>query len=158
MKLFYGVLLSLLIAVPCFAAKKVEFKNYGFSIETMPVSEEGKDEVFQSVTMFLPSKGVGFSPNVNIQEQKINMTIDEYMEFSDSQFETLGFETQKKKTDKTLTYEYTADMEGISLHVYSKAFFAGEKVYLVTGMSLVSQWDEVGEVLKKNVDSFKILK
>jgi hypothetical protein len=109
--------------------------------------------------MFLPSDGK-FAPNVNIQIQKYQGTIADYVKLSLEQFKTYGMKIINKEQDdkeQKALFEYTMQTNGLDLHFYSKAISSKGKVYLVTGTTTVLQWNNVGDIIKKNVDSFQIL-
>ncbi|MDR2425743.1 MAG: hypothetical protein LBD46_00930 [Endomicrobium sp.] len=158
MRILFAVLFFLISALHLYAADKLVFDNYGFSIDKLTFSEKETPENFQAIIMFLPGD-VTFTPNVNVQKQRFAATADEYVKLSIEQFEDFGMRLiEKKQNEKFATFEYTASMGGKDLHFYAKAIFSKGYVYLVTGTALVSQWDKVGKILKKNVDSLEVLK
>jgi len=157
MRFLCGILLSVMLAVPVFAESRLNFETYGFSIDNLQVPSGDKGDVFQTVMMFLPASD-GFAPNVNILIQKFSGTVAEYLKISETQFTAAqAVVINKKQTDKNLILEYTVNMNGKDIHVYSKAIFDKDVVYLASGTSLVSQWKSVGTVLKKNVDSIQLV-
>jgi hypothetical protein len=159
MKFLFAVLFAVAAVLPVFAQERLVFENYGFSIEKLEVSEKEMPDNFQTLIMFLPADN-NFAPNVNIQVQKYKENIDAYVKLSAQQFKTYGMkvinQTQNDK-EQTAIFEYTAQMSGLDLRFYSKAISSNGKVYLVTGTTTVSQWNKVGNTIKKAVDSFKLL-
>jgi hypothetical protein len=159
MKMLAGIFVLFFSVLLVNAQNRVEYKNYGFSIEELPVAQSEKDSLSQTVIMFLPSDGKPFMPNVNVQIQAFGGTPKEYMELSKSQFDSINAEIIKNEEKKSeVTFEYKMSSEIGDMHFYAKAHFAQEKVYLITATALESQWEKSGAPLKKNVDSFRLLK
>jgi len=145
-----------MLTIPAFAENRLNFETYGFSIDNLQVPSGDKGDIFRTVMMFLPDSD-GFAPNVNILIQKFGGTVEKYLKTSETDFTAAGAVViNKKQTDKTLILEYTVNIDGKDVHVYSKAIFDKDVVYLASGTSLVSQWNSVGTVLKKNVDSIQL--
>ena len=140
-------------------ADKLMFNNYGFSIDTLAVDKNKKDSLSQTVFMFLPVEGGVFAPNVNVQIQKFEGSVDEYEALSNQQFTAAGAKIiSANKKSGEIIYEYEIKLEGMDMHMYSRGLFKDGSVYLVTATALISQWGSVGNILKKNVDSFQLVK
>ncbi|MDR2192152.1 MAG: photosystem II reaction center PsbP family protein [Endomicrobium sp.] len=159
MKILFAILLSAVLVLPVFAQEKIVFEEYGFSIEKLTASEKEIPDVFQTLIMFLPAES-NFAPNVNVQIQKYQGTIADYVKLSLEQFKTYNMKIVKQEQndkEQTAIFEYTMQTGGLYLHFYSKALSSKGKVYLVTGTTTVAQWIKVGGAIKKNVDSFQVL-
>jgi hypothetical protein len=159
MKFLFAILFCAASVLPVFAQERLVFENYGFSIEKLEAPEQEIPDNFQAIIMFLPADN-NFAPNVNVQVQKYKENINAYIKLSAEQFKAYGMKIiNQTKNDKeqTAVFEYTGQMNGFNLHFYSKAIASNGKVYLVTGMAAVSQWDKAGKTIKKAVDSFQIL-
>jgi len=143
--------------LPCLAADEVaellHFKASGFSIA--PLEEAAESATYLVLTMTLPASD-GFAPNVNVQVQAFDGTLDEYVDLSKRQFTAQKIQiVSEKRAAESHTFELAGEIQGQKLHFYSKAEMGRGKVYLTTGTSKESQWKAVGEKLRKCVDSFK---
>ncbi len=146
------------LVIPCFAAEEVaalfRFKTYGFSIS--PLEETSDVPAHVAVTMFLPPSE-SFAPNVNVLIQRDPGTVAKHVEATKKQLEALKFTMLSEKVEERVyRFEYTGNLQGAKLHYYGKSEFARGKVYVVTGTAKDSQWEAVGDKLKKCVDSFKV--
>jgi len=131
-------------------------KNNEYSIKIL---ESEKSNVHsQSLMMYLPPSD-GFSPNVNIQKQFYEGTLQEYSVLSIKQFKQMRFELiNSKVTDKFLTFEYKGSIQGRNLYWYAKVYKKDDIVYLVTATCTVKQKGKVIEHLKECVNSFNLNK
>lgn len=133
-------------------AADLKFKHLGFEIDSLNTKPNASFLAFQQS---LPTK-YGFSANVNVMLQEFKLSLDRYALISEKQFNDLELEVlAKSKTKNSLTYEYAGVMNGVKLHFYSKAYKKGDFIYLITGTDLEENWKRQGEILKKNVQSFK---
>ena len=147
----------LLIALSCFAQDKtprLDFPLNGFSIT--PLEGTADSVTYQVLTVYLPPSG-GFAPNVSIQVQPHDGTMEEYLEISKQQFETLKWTVIADSilTPTAITFEYSGIARGVALHFYAKAESRDGKVYLTTGASTEDQWPNVSPRIKKCVNSFR---
>jgi hypothetical protein len=135
------------------AVDTLHFKANSFSIA--PLEESAGSTTYHVLTMSLPATD-GFGPNVNVQIQPYEATLNEYVDLSKRQFKTAKFTIIREiHTDRSHTFEFSGEVQWMSLHFYSKAEMAAGKVYLITATAKESQWEAVGAKLKKCVDSFK---
>jgi hypothetical protein len=122
---------------------RLHFAASGFSIAPL---EAPKGQLTQQVLlMFLPTSG-DFTPNVNVQIQPYEGSLDDYIKLSLKQFESA--------TDSGAVFEYHGEIQNRRLHWYAKAQKSQGRVYLVTATALEENWVEVAPNLKNCVDSF----
>ncbi len=157
MKAVVPLLLVGLLVGPSVAADpegRLQFRACGFSIA--PLEATPGKVAFQPLMMFLPSSQ-GFSPNVNVQVQPYQGTMEEYAELSKKQLDEAEFTVISTKIAETsVVFEYAGFFQAQKLHWYSKAEMGAGKVYLVTATAMEAQWDESGAKLKSCVDSFRL--
>lgn len=150
------VLLSVLLlsVMQTQAQSRLDFPAAGFSISPVEVAPD--DVGYTALSMSLPATD-GFAPNVNVQIQQFDGTLDDYIALSRQQFDAYEMEMlSEDRGDVTVTWEYAWTMQGQELHGYSCAHHAEGKVFLVTGTAAASQWESVSGRLKSSVDSFKL--
>ncbi|HAU38828.1 MAG TPA: hypothetical protein DCX07_14070 [Phycisphaerales bacterium] len=134
---------------------KLVFPNHGFAISPLDQPAKGVNQVF---FMFLPASG-GFAPNVNVQTQTYEGTLDEYVALSLNHFKEakIAIISSSKPDKDTAVFEYSGRMEERALHWYAKAVLKGGTAYLVTATATEDQWKEVSQKLKSCVDSFEMI-
>ena len=150
------VLLSVLLlsVIPTHAQSRLDFPATGFSIAPLEVTPG--DVGYTALSMSLPATD-GFAPNVNVQIQQFDGSLDDYIALSRQQFDAYEMEILREDRDGvTVTWEFTWTMQGQELHGYSRAHHAEGKVFLVTGTAAASQWESVSRRLKSSVDSFTL--
>jgi len=105
--------------------------------------------------MFLPTVGE-FTPNVNVQIQPYDGSLDDYIKLSLKQFESanLTMVQQGRTKDSGAVFEYRGEIQNRRLHWYAKAQKSQGRIYLVTATALEEHWNEVAPNLKNCVDSF----
>jgi hypothetical protein len=132
---------------------RLHFAASGFSIAPL---EAPKGQLTQQVLlMFLPTSG-DFTPNVNVQIQPYEGSLDDYIKLSLKQFESANLKIvqQGRTTDSGAVFEYHGEIQNRRLHWYAKAQKSQGRVYLVTATALEENWVEVAPNLKNCVDSF----
>lgn len=135
------------------ATNRLHFATSGFSIAPL---EAPKGQLTQQVLMmFLPTAG-DFTPNVNVQVQPYDGSLEDYIKLSLKQFESakLRMVQQGRTRDSGVLFEYQGEIQNRRVHWYAKAQKSQGKVYLVTATALEEHWAEVGPNLKNCVDSF----
>ena len=131
------------------------FAEHGFSIH--PLKGKSASATQQVLTMTMPASA-GFAPNVNVQVQPFDGTLDDYMKISREQFKAMGITmVQEKREGKSIILEYKGQMQGMPLHWYARAVQAQGKIFLTTGTAAESQWASVAAQIKECVGSFKAL-
>ena len=149
-------LLSLLIlsCIPAQAQSRLDFPSAGFSIAALDAAPT--EMGYQVLTMSLPPSG-GFSPNINVQIQPFDGSLDDYIALTHEQFDTYGLEMlSEDREDVSVTWEYSGTIQGMDLHCYARAECTAGKVYLVTGAAYSAQWGTVSATLRSCVDSFRL--
>lgn len=137
------------------ADEPLVFAEHGFSIR--PLKGKSAAATQQVLTMTMPASE-GFAPNVNVQVQPFDGTLDDYMKISREQFKAMGIKmVQEKREGKAIILEYTGTMKGMPLHWYARAVQAQGKIFLTTATAAESQWAGVAAQLKECVASFKAL-
>ena len=144
-----------LLASPLWAetTNRIHFASSGFSIAPL---EAPKGQLTQQVLMmFLPTTG-DFTPNVNVQIQPYDGSLDDYIKLSVKQFESANLKMvqQGRTKDSGAVFEYLGEIQNRRLHWYAKAQKSQGRVYLVTATALEEHWSEVAPNLKNCVDSF----
>ena len=130
--------------------------SLGFSME-VPVAEGRTHGAYQVAAFLLPASD-GFAPNVNVQKQAYEGTIEDYDKLSTGQFTALKLTSVNRTLKKDeVIYEYKGLMQGSRLHWYARALKKGQYVYLVTATALDSQWKDEKKKKKliDSVNSFK---
>lgn len=131
------------------------FVEHGFAID--PPAGHDAAQTQQVVTLSMPTSD-GFSPNVNVQVQPFNGTVEEYVNISREQFKTMGIKLVSEKHDaRTATIEYSGSMQGRPLHWYARAFLGKSGLILATATALESQWAATRAALRQSVDSVRPL-
>lgn len=132
----------------------LDFPGHGFRINALDVPSTGFTTVLM---MFLPSDE-GFAPNVNVQIQPFDGTIDDYIAESKQQFKEMDLKilTDERPDAKTWLVGYEGRMEGESLRFYAKAVSQGKRVLLATATAKASQWKSAGEALTACVNSMEL--
>lgn len=133
---------------------RLHFAGTGFSIA--PLESDVGDEPHSPLIMTLPAQD-GFAPNVNIEIQAYDGTMEGYADISRGQFRNAGFEILSEKiVDGQLTFEFKGKVEGKPLHWYAKAMKRKNRFFLVTATAAETQWNGVSAKLKACVDSFAL--
>jgi hypothetical protein len=152
-------LVTVLCAAPAMAKddEVLHFGEHGFSIKPL----KGKvTDVPTQVLFMAMSPQAGFAPNVNVQLQPYEGSIDQYFALSKSQFGPMGIKVlwDKKTGPDSISFEYAGAMQGHELHWYARAVRPKNRavVYLITATASAEQWASVATALKDNVDSFKL--
>ena len=99
---------------------RLHFAASGFSIAPL---EAPKGQLTQQVLlMFLPTSG-DFTPNVNVQIQPYEGSLDDYIKLSLKQFESANLKIvqQGRTTDSGAVFEYHGEIQNRRLHWYAKA-------------------------------------
>ena len=131
------------------------FSEHGFAIDP-PVGHD-YGQVQQVVSLALPTTS-GFSPNVNVQVQPFQGTVEEYLTLSHTQFKAGGIKVLNETHDAHgAMLEYAGQMRGLPLHWYARAFLGKNGLILATATALESQWAGVSATLRKSVDSLRPL-
>lgn len=132
-----------------------ELVTNGFSINALEIGETG-DSTVPVLTLMLPATE-RFAPNVNVQIQPFDGTLDEYADLSRAQFaEAKAKVIFYKRSGDALVGEYAADLQGRKLHFYARTLQSGDRIYLATATATETQWPSVGAKLKACVDSLSI--
>jgi hypothetical protein len=117
----------------------------------------------QTLTVWLPA-GEGFKPNIKIRLEEYPKPLAEYLAqsktgfaklFLDGKWDTLA---EKVDGDKSLLMEVTGFIPSLpdkKFHFYTRAFKQGTKVYAINATVLDARWPELGETIKRYVDSIK---
>lgn len=134
-------------------AERVVFARSGYSIAVL---DEPGQETYQSLFMFLPPSD-DFAPSVNVQVQKFDGTLAEYIKLSKDQLDQMGMkllaEPEVGKSSAVFEYAGAHEADGPQVRHYGKVVLANGKAYLATGTALQGQWKAVAEKLKGCVDS-----
>ena len=140
-------------------AAPLSFEGYGFSIaplepeEASPSPAEGTT---QALIMLLPASD-GFAPNVNVQIQPFEGALSDYAQLSRRQFARGNIKILKEDVlPGEIRWSYRGMMRGQSLRWYARAVQHEGRVYLVTATAAAGQWAQVGEQLKRCVNSFRL--
>jgi hypothetical protein len=150
------------ISTPGFAQdkddKKVDkfvSKQYGFSMKVPARKEQTKAASIKIASFYLPAVN-GVSANVTVMRQVYEQNLKNYEKLSNIQLTNMGAKIiGKKSSEDTLTYEYTAQLQGQELHFYQRVIKRGDLVFLATGVSAEAQWKANEKAIKESVDSFK---
>ncbi len=155
--------LAFLIALAAFhlrtsaaeSTNRLLFPTAGFSIQVLEAAPGKAPQ--QALFMALPSSD-GFAPNVNVQIQPYNGSLDEYIALSEQQFKAAGFTLvhRTKQGQSAVLFEYTGEMQGRALHWYARGERVTGRVYLVTATAAETQWKSEAPRLKACVDSFRL--
>jgi PsbP len=147
------VLLLMASSLGAETTNRLHFASSGFSIAPL---EAPRGQVTQQVLMmFLPTVGE-FTPNVNVQVQPYDGSLEDYVKLSLKQFESANLKMvqQGRTKDSGAVFEYRGEIQNRRLHWYAKAQKSEGRVYLVTATALEEHWAEVASNLKDCVDSF----
>jgi hypothetical protein len=126
----------------------------GFSIA--PLEAPPDQTPRQALVMLLPASD-NFSPNVNVQIQPYSGSIEEYGALTETQFKDAGVKViaQKKEGKSAMTFEYSGEMRGQSVHCYARAEKSGDYIYLATATANQEQWPKQSAKLKACIDSLR---
>lgn len=99
----------------------------------------------------------GFSGNANVQIQPFAGTLAEYVGLSQDQFKTMKLTVLAQRTlnRSVAIFEYSGQLQGRSLHWYSRAELFEGKIYLATATALETQWTQESTRLKACIDSLR---
>ncbi len=135
------------------AEAPLTFAKQGFSIS--PIEQEPASGNQQLVILFMPTLGK-FTPNVNVQAQAFEGSLEDYMKISREQFKTMGLTMISETPSKTgVVFEYAGTQQGMALHSYARVVQGKKKIFLITSIASEESWKTVSAALKKCVDSFK---
>jgi len=130
----------------------VKFADAGFSIDILDAKPNNFNS--QPLSMTLPPVK-GFSANVIVQIQPFTGTVEEYLELSEKQFQSMGLKVISNKTNgNEVLLEYKGNLLKRDLHFYAKAVKKDKIFYLITATDLESEWEKTSVKLKSVVDSF----
>lgn len=133
---------------------RLVFPKNGWSIA--PLEQVTDTQVYQTLMMFLPSSE-SFAPNVNVQIQLSDWSMEEFAEVSRGQFVSAGLTILREQRTSTLaTWEYSGTMSGYTLHWFTAVHMLPGRFYVVTATATEGQWASVGETLKTSVLSFRL--
>lgn len=145
--------LALLALAPAVAAQD-SYQNRLFTINAPTGSGDYANS--QPVLMSLPYDQ-GFGPNVNVQVQVYEGSMEAYVKLSEDQFRALNWTLIKKAvTGNKALFEYAGEYNGRAMHWYTEAIRRGDRVYLITATSLETQWPKLGSRLIASVQSFRL--
>lgn len=151
------LIIMTLLSYPCSGestGNRLHFKTNGYSIDALETTTDSP--VYQTLLMHLPATD-GFSPNVNIQIQIFDGSLEKYGEESEKSINAAGFTiVSENKQPGSMTWEYSGKMQDYQLRWYAKAIKRDNKIYLATATALDSQWPAVEKQLKQCVDSLKL--
>lgn len=136
------------------STNRLSFPVAGFSIAPLDVSPG--ENTCQALVMSLPATG-NFAGNVNVQVQPYSGTIEEYTTLTLKQFKEAGVKVieQKKAGRSGVVFEYSGELQGRSIHWYSRAEKAAGHVYLATATTAEEGWRTQSSQLKTCVDSLR---
>ncbi len=147
------VTLALLALAPAVAAQD-SYQNRLFTINAPASSGDYANS--QPVLMSLPYDQ-GFAPNVNVQVQVYQGSMEAYVQLSEEQFRALNWKLIKKGvTENKALFEYAGEYNGRAMHWYTEAIRRGDRVYLITATTLEAQWSSYGSRLIASVQSFRL--
>jgi len=132
---------------------RLHFATSGFSIAPLEAPKGQRTQ--QVLMMFMPTAG-DFTPNVNVQIQPYDGSLEDYVKLSLKQFESANLKVvqQGRTKDSGVLFEYQGEIQNRRLHWYAKAQKSQGQVYLVTATALEEHWAEVAPNLKNCVESF----
>ena len=146
--------------VPPFRASSYTDELYGFSVQapTFPRAAEGTTVI---PVIFMAPAESGFSSNVNIQIQNVDMTMKEYMELTHRQFKGAGMtvlsEVRKKVGDRNaVEISYEGVQGGRRMKWIALAVAGEKKIYLLTCTALKDQFAKIEKAFRKCIESFKL--
>ena len=141
------IIASLLIATASVSADSFSSNDFTFSPPTGITAGQ--------VAHFYLDVSDGFAPNVNIQKQQYQASLEDYKNLSLTQFKQLNWKVIGSSIiNNQLVMEYSGLMENLNFHFYTRAFKKGNFIYIATGTSLQTQWPKVSKKLKQSVNSF----
>lgn len=146
--LFFGIQ-SIVSGAP------LHFEYYGFTINELEGESDGDYQ--QVLIMSLPTTS-SFAPNVNVQIQPYEGSLEEYVALSREQIAKLGWSIihVEISDEGFATLEYSGETQGRSLHWYAKTVLGNGSAYLVTATATETEWSEVSKKLITTVDSFRL--
>ncbi len=149
------VLFILWLALYVCCAAENELKLANFSVD-LPVGSAEKQGLV--AMLYLPAKN-GFAGNVNILIQDFSGTMKEYDDLTKIQIKQSGFIVSNAQfLGNGAKYEYAGKSQGFDCKWYARVEINSGKSYVITATGLALDWPDQETVLKKSVDSFKILK
>ena len=130
----------------------------GFSMNP-PAFKPGADPGIGTVAIFFAPPEDGFTANVNLVLQKA--AFDDFLKTSDAGFKTVGFEVLSKKLSTTAAnrsceYVYKGSIQGKPMKFMALAVDGGDRVFLLTGTSLESNYDKYEATFKASISSFAL--
>ena len=133
---------------------RIYYPKLGFSIQ--PLEEESVGSNYVVLQMYLPPTEKG-SPNINVMLQEYKESLEEYKIFSDMQLKSINVSILSSAIkDNAYIVEYTGQMSGKSIHVYTRAVKKGDRIYLITAAASPDQWREYSGKLIRTVNSFRL--
>jgi len=132
----------------------LDFPGHGFRINAL----DGPSTGFTTALMMFLPPDADFAPNVNVQIQPFEGTIEDYIAESKEQFKELNLKvlTEERPDAKTWVVSYEGQMEGEKLRFHAKAISQGNRVLLATATAKSSQWKSAGDALIACVNSMEI--
>ena len=136
------------------ATNRLRFPATGFSIA--PLEASPGDEARKALMMFLPASE-NFAANVNVLIQPYSGTIEEYTKVTLDAYKANGMKVlqQKEISRSVVVFEVTGEMDGRTLHWYSRAEKVAGRIYLATGTAREEDWPRQGAPIKNCVDSLR---
>lgn len=132
---------------------------YGFTLST-PVFAEGASNTTTTAVISMGAASDGFAPNVNVQVQRVGMSLDEFARISRDQFRQVGLTVHAEEqvelgTAQGLFWHYSGPMQGRELEIVAVAIRSGKDILLATGTATPEQFREVGPILRASVLSLR---
>ena len=156
-KVFFGFL-ALFFVLTNLNASKLDFKDYGFSVDgfSKQKNEKHTDMVVQ---FYKPAKN-GFATNANVIIQEFNGTIEECIELVGAELKSFDkfVLIKHNHNDNSIFWEYTMSYANMNLHMITKVLRSKQKgqIFVLSISALDSQWEEQKKEIQKVVDSFKL--
>jgi len=126
-----------------------------------PAFPKAEANASQTVASFLAPPHDGFSSNVGIIVQSVKMTLDEYVDLSKKQFKQMELNAVSENKVKVsgrdaVVWEYEGVQSKRKFKWLAMAVIDGDRVFLLTGTALASDYEQVAKEFKACLDSFKI--
>jgi len=151
-KFVVPLVFTVIFSTLCFATGK--FENELFSINALTSDSDSTN--YQPLSFSLPASS-GFSPNVNLQIQQFDDTIQDYFNPSLKQFKQYKFKVIKTEQTKfSFSIEYSGKLQDFDLHWYAKTFKKDNSIFSITATCLESQWATFSKRLESCVNSFTL--
>lgn len=107
-------------------------------------------------TSFSMQPNNGFAATVSVVVQNYPGSINEYDAVSLKQFSQLGWTvTTRTLEENELRYEYTGIKNGKQVNFYCRAVKDQNKMYLITAVDHLENWNLTKDALINSVNSFK---